>query len=100
MFFFFILSKKFIMFFFFFSSRRRHTRSLCDWSSDVCSSDLRVIGAAEPQGWEHQISNGGEPTFRYSFARVSRSWAGNLAGADAEMTSTLYTSVGYLTEIT
>src|SRR5215204_2053848 len=30
-------------FFFFFSSRRRHTRSLCDWSSDVCSSDL--IGA-------------------------------------------------------
>src|SRR5260221_10339702 len=27
--------------FFFFSSRRRHTRSLCDWSSDVCSSDLR-----------------------------------------------------------
>src|SRR5260221_133874 len=26
-------------FFFFFSSRRRHTRSLCDWSSDVCSSD-------------------------------------------------------------
>src|SRR5476649_156281 len=27
--------------FFFFSSRRRHTRSLCDWSSDVCSSDLK-----------------------------------------------------------
>src|SRR6266496_5759119 len=33
-------------FFFFFSSRRRHTRSLRDWSSDVCSSDLvtSVIG--------------------------------------------------------
>src|SRR5690349_22094197 len=35
-------------FFFFFSSRRRHTRSLRDWSSDVCSSDLhdveRVLG--------------------------------------------------------
>src|SRR6266403_3778630 len=29
--------KKFL---FFFSSRRRHTRSLRDWSSDVCSSDL------------------------------------------------------------
>src|SRR5262245_65309294 len=26
---------------FFFSSRRRHTRCLSDWSSDVCSSDLR-----------------------------------------------------------
>src|SRR5260221_1458401 len=24
------------------SSRRRHTRSLCDWSSDVCSSDLEL----------------------------------------------------------
>src|SRR6266496_6123930 len=28
--------------FFFFSSRRRHTRSLRDWSSDVCSSDLQA----------------------------------------------------------
>src|SRR6267142_2111019 len=26
--------------FFFFSSRRRHTSLTCDWSSDVCSSDL------------------------------------------------------------
>src|SRR5580698_6311450 len=30
------------MFFFFFSSRRRHTRLTCDWSSDVCSSDLSI----------------------------------------------------------
>src|SRR2546426_3237355 len=29
-------------FFFFFSSRRRHTRLQGDWSSDVCSSDLRL----------------------------------------------------------
>src|SRR6266478_7699407 len=27
---------------FFFSSRRRHTRCDCDWSSDVCSSDLAI----------------------------------------------------------
>src|SRR5690242_21307855 len=32
----------FILLFFFFSSRRRHTRLTCDWSSDVCSSDLEV----------------------------------------------------------
>src|SRR5256886_4063847 len=31
---------------FFFSSRRRHTRFDCDWSSDVCSSDL--FGALLP----------------------------------------------------
>src|SRR5256886_7926210 len=30
--------------FFFFSSRRRHTRFDCDWSSDVCSSDLWAKG--------------------------------------------------------
>src|SRR6202046_4845043 len=30
---------------FFFSSRRRHTRSKRDWSSDVCSSDLRLMKA-------------------------------------------------------
>src|SRR4029434_5806096 len=29
--------------FVFFSSRRRHTRFKCDWSSDVCSSDLKMI---------------------------------------------------------
>src|SRR5437868_14054398 len=30
---------------FFFSSRRRHTRSKRDWSSDVCSSDLKGLNA-------------------------------------------------------
>src|SRR6266480_6813829 len=33
--------------FFFFSSRRRHTRLTCDWSSDVCSSDLLGSIAAQ-----------------------------------------------------
>src|SRR6266705_3029297 len=36
-----------IIFLFFFSSRRRHTRSYGDWSSDVCSSDLRFYERAE-----------------------------------------------------
>src|SRR6267378_3609480 len=35
-----------LMSFFFFSSRRRHTRSLRDWSSDLCSSDLEQGGIA------------------------------------------------------
>src|SRR5712692_11496629 len=34
----------FYSFIFFFSSRRRHTRWNCDWSSDVCSSDLAPVG--------------------------------------------------------
>src|SRR5438034_9552286 len=36
--------------FFFFSSRRRHTRSLCDWSSDVCSSDLDALRDVAGEG--------------------------------------------------
>src|SRR5690625_3423122 len=31
----------------FFSSRRRHTRWPRDWSSDVCSSDLRFLSREE-----------------------------------------------------
>src|SRR5690242_21621785 len=39
-----------LYFFFFFSSRRRHTRLTCDWSSDVCSSDLG--------GWNRSVACG------------------------------------------
>src|SRR6267143_1219499 len=44
-----------ILVFFFFSSRRRHTRWNCDWSSDVCSSDLTrllVERGADPNDGE------------------------------------------------
>src|SRR2546430_3218512 len=37
-----------LLFFFFFSSRRRHTRFDCDWSSDVCSSDLIAASGTTP----------------------------------------------------
>src|SRR6266481_8727188 len=45
---------------FFFSSRRRHTRWNCDWSSDVCSSDLGdfvhcPIAVDTPEGWAEVI---------------------------------------------
>src|SRR5688572_3549484 len=49
LFFFFFLLSFLFFFFFFFSSRRRHTRFDCDWSSDVCSSDLtRAWRGARP----------------------------------------------------
>src|SRR4030066_1291496 len=41
------------MAYFFFSSRRRHTRFKCDWSSDVCSSDLPAPGG---DGYETQAA--------------------------------------------
>src|SRR5205807_4540173 len=39
------------------SSRRRHTRLQGDWSSDVCSSDLIVIGGG-PAGYAAAIRAG------------------------------------------
>src|SRR6267142_6473264 len=42
------------MFFFFFSSRRRHTRLTCDWSSDVCSSDLFSTALSFHSLWERR----------------------------------------------
>src|SRR5204863_3426823 len=52
------------LFFFFFSSRRRHTRSLRDWSSDVCSSDLRARADAAKEDlyirWVRLDPGGGE----------------------------------------
>src|SRR5207249_9225455 len=51
--------------FFFFSSRRRHTRSKRDWSSDVCSSDLR----ADERGFI-RVELGNRPE-----QRVGRRWA-------------------------
>src|SRR5882762_774361 len=44
------------MFFFFFSSRRRHTRFKCDWSSDVCSSDLTILDQTIVEEWEGCLS--------------------------------------------
>src|SRR6266487_6754883 len=43
-----------ILIVFFFSSRRRHTRWTGDWSSDVCSSDLRTIRSIRIEG--HAVS--------------------------------------------
>src|ERR671927_1841427 len=54
--------------FFFFSSRRRHTRSLCDWSSDVCSSDLGPTQGAgrapRPHARRHHTHDLGNPKRR------------------------------------
>src|SRR5690349_22329711 len=60
----FLLVQFIAFFFFFFSSRRRHTRSLRDWSSDVCSSDLSTgardgaVGAATAAAAAHALLAG------------------------------------------
>src|SRR2546430_3545661 len=65
--------------FFFFSSRRRHTRFDCDWSSDVCSSDLETY-AIEGNAGSHTVCvNGaaarlvqvGDPIIVISYAQMT-----------------------------
>src|SRR2546429_3886658 len=54
---------------FFFSSRRRHTRCSRDWSSDVCSSDLRM--RPNRPGDQHH-GDKGQPDFRSRYAQPVR----------------------------
>src|SRR5205085_4134434 len=51
---------------FFFTSGRRHTRFDCDWSSDVCSSDLGMASTATGKGYWLVASDGG--IFRFGDA--------------------------------
>src|SRR5690242_21867298 len=46
---------------FFFSSRRRHTRLTCDWSSDVCSSDLGALGDEGREDAAHRVADQRRP---------------------------------------
>src|SRR5256886_6970879 len=48
---------------FFFSSRRRHTRFDCDWSSDVCSSDLSTRYVTPEALFRLRFGEGPRPTW-------------------------------------
>src|SRR5205807_5941261 len=52
-----ICSAVYLFSFFFFSSRRRHTRLQGDWSSDVCSSDLRALSEAKEALKDGSVDN-------------------------------------------
>ncbi|GMR18189.1 MAG: hypothetical protein BMS9Abin33_0595 [Gammaproteobacteria bacterium] len=60
----------------------------------------RAVGSDETNGWDNQISDGGEFTFRYGVAsqaiKASQYQSG---GVDYEVTTTSKISVGYLTDV-
>src|SRR5882762_277978 len=78
--------------FFFFSSRRRHTRFKCDWSSDVCSSDLRVHARHSAP----QEPGEAQPQRRAAAAPLSASVAGRAHQRLAALLSRLGRTVGVL----
>src|SRR5688572_33384058 len=62
---------------FFFSSGRRHTRFDCDWSSDVCSSDLEATELREAIAGHHNVKpeqvfvgNGSDEVLAHAFAAL------------------------------
>src|SRR5256886_7991513 len=67
--------------FFFFSSRRRHTRFDCDWSSDVCSSDLRPLPDELPHAERLEVAH-----------RLARStvWGVSLIGGEPLLVKELF----------
>src|SRR5207253_7893118 len=81
------------LFFFFFSSRRRHTRWPRDWSSDVCSSDLDLLGIAltlqdagqRVEYW--RVPRQDLPVLRGGFERVYRKGRKALKKARAQGTT-------------
>jgi hypothetical protein len=56
----------------------------------------KAVGSEEPQGYEHQISAGGEPTARYMLARHDLVYADPTGRIDVK--TTVEGSVGFLTE--
>src|SRR5438034_3713254 len=74
--------KEKFFYFFFFSSRRRHTRSLCDWSSDVCSSDLVSLVICNTMV-KHEPASGEYNTRRAECEEGVRLLSGSLPGIRA-----------------
>src|SRR5690242_20802528 len=66
----------FFFFFFFFSSRRRHTRLTCDWSSDVCSSDLNYfrLPSTNRKFWQNKIDGNRSRDIRYRKQLLADGW--------------------------
>src|SRR5207249_5751000 len=56
----------------FFSGRRRHTRSKLDWSSDVCTPDLRRAATSSSRVIFPVVSMAARTRLRRAFARSGR----------------------------
>lgn len=57
-----------------------------------------LIGSEQPNGWDHQISDGGEPTFRYSYALQHLLVSGGDGTRTYEIKPSFEAGVGYVTD--
>jgi len=66
--------------------------------SEVQTQVHKSLGSDEPVGWDNQISDGGELTFRYSIAKQSLFHYDYEGDYNLEVSTTSQASVGYITE--
>lgn len=70
-----------------------------DLMPDIQREIHGLIGASKPRGWDHQISDGGEPTLRYTVSRQDLFAADRTPeGGQHDFKSTVGVSLGYTTE--
>ena len=71
-----------------------------DIGADIQNGIHKLVGSQPPEGWDHQISAGGEPTFQYSVNRQAL-LASNFQASrtEYELKYTAAGSVGYITEM-
>ena len=67
-------------------------------AEDIQASLHNLTGSAEPQGWEHQISYGGEPTVKFSLS-VQKTLVINNGKIDYELKTSAEGNIGYNTDI-
>lgn len=67
--------------------------------AEIQDSIHELSGSDNANGWDHQISDGGEPTFQYSVSRQTLLGSGLLDNEiDYELKYSLSSSIGYITE--
>ncbi len=59
-----------------------------------------LVGGSDPKGWDHQISDGGEPTFRYSVGRQKILSASRFGRTGFNLLGGTEVGVGYSTDAT
>lgn len=65
---------------------------------EVQNVSHRAMGSGEPQGWDHQISKGGEATFRYSYAAQHLLASGASGNHRYEIKPSLELGAGFITD--
>jgi len=70
-----------------------------DWVNSIQTELHAALGSDRPSGWDQQISDGGELTFKYSIGK-QQLIAYHYGEQNFELSSTSQLSVGYLTEAT